>query len=399
MRFSLLLLLAACGSSSSVTNDAGGDVVVTPQSGTWVWQSDAPSGQLNAIWASAANDAWAVGDDGLMIHWDGSAWSVVDPATTNHINGIWGSSSSDVWAVGGGLGGPNTANLVHWNGKTWSVVDPGTTSNLDSVWGTSAKDVYVAGASGVDGTIQHWDGTSWSSAFYSHEFAPKAIFGSSGSDVWVAGGTLYPTTDVYMLHGSVQSFTPFASGASQDLAAVWSADATHAWAFGAGGLMRWDGKNWSGVTTSLVPGVGGLWGTSATSVWAVGNDQQIVAWNGSAWTADHGDAIGGRLRAIGGADAAHRWAVGEDVVMRFDTSVTSAPACADVRGQCSDASCSSGHVSDYACSGGATCCVVQVACGGTEPQCCEGGNPGARAICHNGAFYCPSPSTTCPLHP
>lgn len=399
--FSCAALVIACGTGSSVSNDAGGDVVVTTQNGTWVWTSDAPAGQINGVWASSASDAWAGGDDGVMIHWNGSAWSVVDPATTNHVNGVWGSSANDVWAVGGGLGGPNTANLVHWNGQSWSAVDPGTTSNLDAVWGTGPNDVYAAGASGVDGTVVHFDGTSWTLAYNGADFAPRALGGSSKTDVWVAGGPLYPESNEFMLHGGGQTFAPFATNATQSFYAVWSADATHAWAFGSSGLARWDGKTWTGVTSSLVPGEGGLFGLSANAVWAVGNDQQILAWNGSAWIAQHTGNVGGRLRAIGGVDASHLWAVGENVVMRFDTSVTSAPVCSDVHGQCGDSACSSGHLSDYACGGGgSTCCVPQVACGGSsEPQCCNGSDPGPRAICHDGAFYCPAPSSACPQHP
>jgi hypothetical protein len=203
-----------------------------------------------------------------------------------------------------------------------------------------------------------------------------------------------------MLHGGGQSFAPFSTNATQGFAAVWSADATHAWAFGSGGLVRWDGQSWTSVASSLVPGEGGLFGFSANAVWAVGNDQQILAWNGSAWTAQHTGTVGGGLRAIGGADASHLWAVGENVVMRLDTTVTSTPVCSDVHGKCDDVACSGGHVSDYACGGGATCCVAQVACGGNaEPACCNGSDPGPRAICHDGAFYCPSPSTACPQHP
>ena len=402
----LSCLVVGCGTASSVSNDAGtGDVVVTTPSGAWVWESDAPSGQLNAIWASSANDAWAGGDDGVMLHWNGTGWSVVDPATKNHVNGVWGTSANDVWAVGGGLGGPNTANLVHWNGQAWSVVDPGTTSNLDSVWGTSTKNVYVAGASGVDGTVMHYDGTSWTLAYNGPDFAPAALGGSSASDVWVAGAPLYPSTaNDLMLHGGGQTFAPISMNATQGFSAVWSADASHAWAFGQGGLARWDGTSWSPASSSLSPGQGGFFGLSADAVWAVGNDRQIVAWNGSAWSAEHTGTIGGRLRAIGGAvaDASHRWAVGENVVMRFDANLDHAPTCTDVHGSCGDKGCAVGYQSDYACSApnAPLCCVPQVACGGgAEPLCCNGNDPGPRAICHDGAFYCPAPSTPCPLHP
>ncbi len=406
MRYFSLSLLLACGSGNEITNGDSGTDGGALQSGTWVWQSDVPaSGQLNAVWGAATDDAWAVGDDGLALHWNGKSWSVVDPATTNHLHAIWGSSASDVWVAGGGLGGPNTANLVHWNGQAWSVVDPGTTMNLASVWGTSAKDVYAAGASGVAGTIQHFDGATWSTAWSSSEMALAAIAGSSTSDVWVVGAPIYPTFgDHYILHGQAQGFTPVASGVSQYLSSVWSADASHAWAYGLGGLLAWNGQSWSAVSTTLPLGQGGVWGLAKDAVWAVGGDQQIAFFDGSAWKTVHADAIGSGLTAVGGSDASHAWAVGENVVMRFDTTVTATATCADVRGQCGDASAcgvGQGHASDYACSGGGgtVCCVAETACGGAELACCDGGNPGPRPLCHNGAFYCPGTSSPCPLHP
>jgi hypothetical protein len=46
---------------------------------------------------------FAVGDDGTIMHYNGSVWSSMPnpvSGTTIHLYGIWGSSSSDVFAVG-----------------------------------------------------------------------------------------------------------------------------------------------------------------------------------------------------------------------------------------------------------------------------------------------------------
>jgi len=394
------VLAAGCGSGNGVsTGDAGNDAA--PASGTWVWQSDVPAtGTLVAVWASGATDAWAGGDDGLLLHWDGQAWSVVDAGTTNHIASIWGSGPSDVWAAAGGLGGPNTANLVRWNGSAWSPVDAGTTMNLKSVWGTGPNDVWAAGASGVAGTIQHFDGSSWSNAWSSVETAPQGLFGSSSNDIWIVGAEIYPTDgDHFILHGAGGSFSDVASGVTQYLRSGFSAGPSDAWAIGLGGLLHWNGSAWSAATSPLAAGDGGVWGLSSSFVLAA-SGRRIAQWNGATWTTVHDDDVGATLSGVGGADATHLWAVGDDAtIFRFDTTVTGTPSCTDVRGQCG-ASCAQGHVSDYACGGSSTCCVAATACGGAEPACCDGqGNPGPRAICHDGAFYCPSPATPCPQHP
>ena len=67
----------------------------------WTWQNPLPQGNdLNAIWGSSADDIFAVGDYGTILHHDGIKWRVVDSLTTSTLIGIWGSSSSDVFAVG-----------------------------------------------------------------------------------------------------------------------------------------------------------------------------------------------------------------------------------------------------------------------------------------------------------
>ncbi|HEY1954092.1 MAG TPA: hypothetical protein VGH28_00720 [Polyangiaceae bacterium] len=397
------MLLVACGSSNGVAPpDAGGDVVTQQTSGQWVWESDVPAtGTLKAIWAASATDVWAGGDNGLMLHWNGSAWSKVDAATISHVSGIWGTSANDVWATAGGIGGTNANNLVHWNGQAWSPVDPGTTINLASVWGTSPSDVYAVGASGVAGTVIHFDGATWSSLFDSGEMAPSGVAGSGASDVWVVGGNFSWAGNQFILHGASSGFSPVSSGVTQSLGSVFASSSNDAWAKGAAGLFHWNGTSWSPVPTTLGLGEGGVWGLGADAVFAVGGAQQIDAWNGSSWSTAHDDKIGAALYAVGGSDASHLWAVGDDAtIMRFDTSVTGTPSCADVHGTCGDASACSGHASDYACGGASTCCVAATACGGSEPSCCvNGSDPGPRAVCHNGAFYCPGGASLCPLHP
>jgi len=52
------------------------------------------------VWGSAANDVWAVGNAGTVLHWDGTVWAPVTVSTTKDLHGIWGSGPNDIWAVG-----------------------------------------------------------------------------------------------------------------------------------------------------------------------------------------------------------------------------------------------------------------------------------------------------------
>jgi hypothetical protein len=58
---------------------------------------------LFGVTAIAANDAWAVGDNGQTQHWNGASWSRVAapyPGLGGRFNGVAAASASDVWAVG-----------------------------------------------------------------------------------------------------------------------------------------------------------------------------------------------------------------------------------------------------------------------------------------------------------
>ncbi len=54
---------------------------------------------INELWASSADDVFAVGSGGAVLHFDGSGWTTTNPTATD-LFGIWGLSASDVFAVG-----------------------------------------------------------------------------------------------------------------------------------------------------------------------------------------------------------------------------------------------------------------------------------------------------------
>jgi hypothetical protein len=107
------------------------------------WEHPRPQGaRLSSVWHGSATDAWAVGDGGTVLRWDGGAWTAVASGTTLPLLGIWGSSADDAWAVGG------DGAMLHWDGSAWSAVASGTTNWLTDVWGASAADVLAVGHMG-----------------------------------------------------------------------------------------------------------------------------------------------------------------------------------------------------------------------------------------------------------
>jgi hypothetical protein len=128
----------------------------------------------------------AVGDQGLIEHWDGGAWSVVPSFTGQNPEGGYLSSvacvsSSDCWASGSTTDGTGMASgtlMENWNGSAWSFVPtpvpPGSAGSiLGGVSCLSAAQCWAVGSSGSFGGgggsgfqpnsfIESWNGSAWS---------------------------------------------------------------------------------------------------------------------------------------------------------------------------------------------------------------------------------------------
>ncbi|MDP9379114.1 MAG: L,D-transpeptidase family protein [Chloroflexota bacterium] len=67
--------------------------------------------------AVAEDDAWAVGSNGAIIHWDGAEWRSVKSPGTARLSDVEMVNARDGWAVGDEEG-----VALHWDGKRWERV-------------------------------------------------------------------------------------------------------------------------------------------------------------------------------------------------------------------------------------------------------------------------------------
>lgn len=117
-----------------------------------------------ALWAvggTAHDDAWFVGEKGMILHWDGQAFTHHPSLTNATLFGVWAAGRGDAWAVGGTIGGVGDADvLLHFDGMKWTAVEPPQRygATYFKVGGTGGSDVYVSGSGGL---ILHYDGTAW----------------------------------------------------------------------------------------------------------------------------------------------------------------------------------------------------------------------------------------------
>lgn len=263
---------------------------------------------LRGVSFDSADDGWAVGTDisgdkTLVKHWDGLAWTRLKSpsfgAGDNQLNGVVALSPDDVWAVGSYNVSSTEQEVkpltLHWDGSTWTKVPspaPGGRGVLTAVSAAGPDDIWAVGTEYHLKRLQHlsksltlhWDGSTWtrvpSPNLTNHIWGTRlrAVTVLAPDDAWALGGDFYS----------------FQTGAL---------------------YLHWNGVKWSRVSPPAgdrLACAGGLGGTDASHVWAVGGTKQrslIQAWDGSSWQ-DQSEWPAGRFASVAALTASDAWAVG-----------------------------------------------------------------------------------------
>lgn len=241
--------------------------VPTPAGGNFLW----------TVWGTGQSNIYAVGAGGTVIQFDGTSWnSVSTPAGTNQLRGVWGTSPSDVFVVGGG------GTIMHYNGSSWTgLTGVGGASRLFlGVWGSSPTNVFAVADSGV---IVHYNGTAWTTMTSPTTNPLWSVWGSSASDVFAVG------VSNTLLHYDGTAWTTMTSPAPAGTTfwRVWGTAPNNMFAAGGsstGVILHYDGTSWTSQTVAATTILTGLWGISATEVYACGQSGEIFLYNGSTWT-------------------------------------------------------------------------------------------------------------------
>jgi hypothetical protein len=293
-----------------------------------------PHSSLRAIDAIGSDDVWAVGTHwldspqetrSLIVHWNGTAWRVVDDGGLGHVqltelDDVSMAAPDDVWAVGWDLshGGTQvTSVFVHWDGSAWQLVPAPVDGNFSAVTALGSGDVWIAGQvwPSLHRIILHWDGHAWSRSSTPGYMA--SLDALSPDDVWAVGteSRHSPQTGV-IEHWDGTAWTVIPSPqVGEDrgtfLTSVSAVSADDVWVVGQTGdpkgfygptwIEHWDGQEWSVVPS---PSPGSAWnyledvsGDSAADAWAAGvfsnhhdtnrGKTLLLHWDGTTWTRLH----------------------------------------------------------------------------------------------------------------
>ena len=307
----------------------GGRRVLRFGGGTWATYGEPSEQALHDVWAGDGAVV-VVGDGGTIARRgaDDLGWTVDDTPTSQDLYGLFARGLDDLWAVG------DAGTILHDDGTGWAVAHDGGTRDLKAVWGTplgqGADGIYVVGAGG---RLLQADADLWTSKQIA---SPDATL----YDVWGAGDSMVAVgslaTIAYKASGSLAWKGQITNDPKErDLDAILGFGEDDVLVFGRGGaVIRFDGGKWNVQnvkgpykTFSDLVGAGRASQGDESLALAVAADGGGLVLDGKDWV-DLSTLPDGGLRAIGGPDAEHLWAVGPKGLMMARTSLgwTSVPS-------------------------------------------------------------------------
>jgi hypothetical protein len=236
--------------------------------------------RLEGVVAIAHDDAWAVGwsgspgsldDRNVAMHWDGTSWSIVPTpqpggASVDRLLAIDADGPNDVWATGiyWDSASYDRSVIMHWDGTAWTVVP----HNCDTYWGLTGLTVLSASEAWAvgDSTTCHYDGTAWTEVpspqpqidHYEIAYPLEDVSAVTPTDVWAVGARILDGPfeihwQAIAEHWDGKRWTLVRAVPAQALYGVEALATDNVWAVGSNGfgpvILRYDGAGWSTVPT------------------------------------------------------------------------------------------------------------------------------------------------------
>jgi hypothetical protein len=245
-------------------------------------------------------EAWAVGQTGVVLHWDGQKWMQVLNPTSMNLYGVFMVNSSSGWAVGGS---DTRGIILHYDGKNWTewanIFNP-STNNATITTALNSVAFDENGTTGVivgpQGSMYRWNGSGWVGTPQMNVTLRGISFAPHTSDAWVCGDN---GTILTLRNGA---WTKVNSSTAATVRTISVGNSTSGWAAGgddgvglllslnATGWSKWDKISFSANSTSDKVNVtlNALSISTSNYGWVVGDAGWMLKWNGSVWVGQTG---------------------------------------------------------------------------------------------------------------
>jgi len=238
---------------------------------------------LNAVWGRSLEDVYAVGDSGMILHFNGTQCIKMQSNTSNNLNSIWGNDDT-IFAVG------ESGTIIYYNGQEWKNSSSGTFNYLNGVWGINNEIYSVGGA----GTVLYYNGTTWVEQPSITFNSLNAIWGMTINNVFAVGnsGTI--------IHFNGTTWSELSSNTFMDLNSIWGNENLIFTVGYAGTVIKYDESSWE------TPGKNGnlslncVWGDASDNVYTVGRNGTIYRYDGTEWHSNNFSDLNTTLNGIWG---------------------------------------------------------------------------------------------------
>ena len=180
---------------------AGNDGLLLHRVGqVWSETSSPATHPLYDLSFSSPQSGWAVGDGAQVLRWNGNEWNETLPyhgpgegpgGSTQVLYAVDAHTRNDVWMVGEmmGIDGKDSPYALHWNGKDLIEENafPECNCGLNAVLVLNRNDIFAAGFSDLGAIIFHWDGSTWSSTLVPGADHLYTLVQALDGGIWAGG--------------------------------------------------------------------------------------------------------------------------------------------------------------------------------------------------------------------
>ncbi len=313
---------------------------------------------LNGVWGNASDNIYFVGDDGTIIHYDGTDYSTMASNTTEDLNAIWGipfvknnpSDTENIFVVG-----DNGEALINEEGDGWEHSTHRENHDIHAAWGTSWGHFDGYGEAGTN--PYNWDSPNSADRlanypWYIREFGGHVNFRS----LWAIlhrypFGTVTPYQNIIVGEFAgghndgngiiMHEFHEPVIIPDSPLRGIWGSDFANIYAVGDSGAIyqntsgntpefgrrpwpnwnnSWQGS-WRRIPAGLVPttaNLNGVYGNNANDFYVIGDDGTILYNKGDGFElVPTADITTETLNSIWGSDQTGIYAVGNNGTIVF----------------------------------------------------------------------------------
>ena len=265
---------------------------------TYHWQTmiSPVTHNLNAIWGRSRSDIYAVGNNGIILHYDGNIWRSLSSPVKSDLYSIWG-NDSDIYIVGA------NGVILKREYQVWVPMISGTENDLLDIWGITDTDIIAVGKKG---TILRNTSGIWI------EMASRTL--STLNSVWGTAGPVYACgTGGKILKFSDNRWTALSGQTFNTLNSIWGESDNYFYTVGASGVMlKYQSGTWTETIYDDFLNLNAVWGFSDGKVFAAGFNGTLLFHDISRpeWTKMSADTTS-TINDIWGTSSQDIYAVGE----------------------------------------------------------------------------------------